>query len=46
MTETDEITYTSILQSSAASYSKQNLNQSATYEMSENDMAGPFDVGV
>lgn len=46
VTETDEITYTSILQSSAASYSKQNLNQSATYEMSENDMAGPFDVGV
>lgn len=44
--ENDEITYTSILQSSASSYSKQNLNQSATYEMTENDLAGPFDMGV
>lgn len=44
--ETDDITYTSILQSSAASYSKQNLNQSATYEMTENDLVGPFDLGV
>lgn len=46
VTETDDITYTSILQSSAVSYSKQNLNQSATYEMTENDLMGPFDLGV
>lgn len=44
--ESDDITYTSILQSSAASYSKQNLNQSDTYAMSENDLTGPFDLGV
>lgn len=44
--ETDDISYTSILQSSAYSYSKQGLSQSASYEKTENDLAGPFDVGV
>lgn len=44
--ETDDISYTSILQSSTYSYSKQGLSQSASYERTENDLAGPFDVGV
>ncbi len=46
VTENDEITYTSILQTSQNSYSKQALSQAASYEMTENDIAGPFDVGV
>ena len=46
VTETEEVTYTSILQTSFNSYSKQELNQAMSYEMTENDMVGPYDLGV
>lgn len=46
VTETDEITNTSILRSSADSYAKQGLDQNASYERAQTDQAGPFDIGV
>lgn len=46
VTEDEEVTYTSILKTSDNSYSKHDFNESSGYEMTENDTAGPFDIGV
>lgn len=46
VTEDDNVSATSLLQSSEHSYSKLNLSSAESYHMDEDDLAGPFDVGV
>lgn len=45
-TEDDDTTVVSILQTSEGAYSKVNISQATTYDKEENDIAGPFDIGV
>lgn len=46
VTEDDNVSVTSLLQSSEQSYSKLNLSGTSSYQKEETDLAGPFDVGV
>lgn len=46
VTEEENITYTSILQTSGSAYSKVNIAEASTYAKEEGDMDGPFDIGV
>lgn len=46
VTEDDNVSVTSLLQSSEQSYSKLNLSGASNYQKEETDLAGPFDVGV
>lgn len=46
VTEDENTTYTSILQSSETSYSKVNIEETASYAKEEGDIEGPFDIGV
>ncbi|MGN0156933.1 MAG: Gldg family protein, partial [Lachnospiraceae bacterium] len=44
--ETDDITYTSILTTSENAYSKVDIANAQNYEKTENDIEGPFDLGI
>ena len=46
VTEDDNVSKTSLLQSSESSYSKLNLSTTSDYQKGESDILGPFDVGV
>lgn len=46
VTEDDNVSVTSLLQSSEQSYSKLNLSGTANYQKEETDLEGPFDVGI
>lgn len=44
--ETEGVSITPLLTTSASSYSKTDINQAQTVNMEDGDAAGPFDVGV
>ena len=44
--EADDVTLNSMMTTTEGSYSKIDLDNATTYEKSENDINGPFDVGV